>query len=171
MARTGQSQSQELHVGLPLGCRDLSSWSIREQGTGLEIEKRQYKPAPRLDTHIAGNGLTNCTTTLAPLCWVSQQPDHIGYQGKRDSYPALQHILRAIKTKLSPLNHNRPTDLTLFSLSWVNRTAKSQILKHLIQATNRTKESLLFTSFLFCLTGKKKYKSHKGVIGFNLQGR
>lgn len=32
-----------------------------------------------------------------------------------------------------------PADLILFTLSWVNRAAKSQILKHLIQATNRTK--------------------------------
>lgn len=37
------------------------------------------------------------------------------------------------------MNHNGPADLILFTLSWVNRTTKSQVFKHLIQATNGTK--------------------------------
>lgn len=70
---------------------------------------------------------------------VSQQLYHTGCWGEKGINIFLQHILRAMKIKCSPLNHNRSADLILYILPWVNRAAKSQVLKHLIQATNGTK--------------------------------
>lgn len=56
-----QSLSQEPHLGVPCGCRDLRTWPscvaspVLQRGAGLEAEQHRPKPMPILNACLAGS--------------------------------------------------------------------------------------------------------------------
>lgn len=108
------------------------------------LHQDQKSPLQHTFSHQTSRIIKGCYHWINSTHWVSKQPYHIGCWGEKGINIILQHILRVIKIKCSPLNHNGSADLILCTPSSVNRAAKSQVLKHLIQAQMEQRTSTLY---------------------------